>query len=562
MSPSASRSALWICLLLAALTAATFYPVLQNGFVNWDDMEHVARNPDMNPPTLAALEHYWTKPYFGLWIPVTYTTWLATAAISRSNADSLNPTIFHALNLIVHAIATILVYLILRKLTAKDWPSAAGAAIFAVHPIQVEAIAWVSGLRDVLAGALSLAAIFTYLQSTHRHRSLRITIATLFFMLALLSKPTAAVTPLLLAIILGKRARTEIRWLTLWLLLAATDLAIAWFVQPSADVYRPPIPVRPVVALDALAFYFRKLVIPIHLLIDYGRSPDWIIRRPTHWGPAALVAIVIIIVTLNRRRLPRFTAAIAIAIVALLPTLGLVPFNFQYYSTVADRYAYLAMLGTALAVASLIATHPRSGIIIALFIPALAVLSNLQSRIWNSTATLCNHTLATNPGSVAALHILTFDSLSNGDWQTALAYNTRALQTKPDDPLLLFDRGNILRDSGQLSEAAATYARSLARRPNDPQLRNNYAVLLAQLGNNSEAERQFAQLLRQYPNDAQARTNWATYLASRGQRDEALAQFRRALTDDPRNIAAERGIELLSHKPETRNQKSESSPND
>ncbi len=286
-------------------------------------------------------------------------------------------------------------------------------------------------------------------------------------------------------------------------------------------------------------------------------------HTPPHpLGPAALAAIVFITVLLNRRRLPRFTAAIAIAILALLPTLGLMPFNFQYYSTVADRYVYTAMLGTALAVASLIAAHPRTGIIIALLIPTLAVLSNLQSRIWQSTATLCNHTLATNPGSVAALHILTFDSLANNDWQSALAFNTRALQTKPDDPLLLFDRGNILRDAGRLSEAATTYACSLSRRPNDPQLRNNYAIVLAQQGNNAEAERQFTELLRQYPNDAQARTNWATYLATHGHPDQALSEFRRALTDDPRNIAAERGIELFSRKPETRNQNDESSPND
>ncbi len=547
MSPAPSRSIAWICLLLAALTAATFYPVLHNGFVNWDDMEHVARNPDMNPPTLAAAQRYWSKPYFGLWVPITYTTWLATAAISPKQGDSLNPEFFHALNLAIHAIASILVFLILRRLTNTIWPAAAGAAIFAVHPIQVEAVAWVSGLRDVLAGALSLAAIWIYL-NTDRARTARLTIATAIFAVALLSKPTAAVTPLLLAILLRKRTRQEFRWLALWLLMAAADLFIAWIVQPAANVYRPPIPVRPVVAFDALAFYVRKLIIPLHFLIDYSRSPDWLIRRPTHWGSAAIAAIAIITILLYRRRIPRFAAAVAIFICSLLPVLGLMPFNFQYFSTVADRYVYLAMFGISLAVAAVVATIPRSGIIASLLIIPLAVLSNRQTQVWQSTATLCNHTLTTNPGSVAALRILTFDSLAAGDWQSALNDNTRALQTKPNDPLLLFDRANALRDAGRLSEAADAYSRALTRLPSDPQIRNNYAVLLVQQGNDTEAERQFAELLRQFPNDAEARANWATYLAAHGHQDQALAEFRRALTDDPRNTAAQRGIELLKPK--------------
>jgi len=515
-------------------------------------MEHVARNPDMNPPTIAAAERYWAKPYFGLWVPVTYTAWLATAAIAPKHGDSLDPTIFHALNLALHAIVVIFVFLIVRRLTGKNWPAAAGAAVFAVHPIQVEAVAWVSGLRDVLSGAMSLAAILVYLKSTDatgRARTRRLAAATLFFAVALLSKPTAAVTPLLLTIILGKRARSEARWLALWLQMALIDLIVAWFVQPAADVYRPPIWGRPIVALDAIAFYVRKLLVPVHFVIDYSRSPDWLISRPSTWVPAGLAALAIIVLILCRRRIPRFTAAAAISIGSLLPVLGFAPFNFQYFSTVADRYVYLSMLGVAIAVATIVAKVPRTGgIPIAFLIAALAFSSNRQTRVWQSTASLCEHTLASNPHSVAALRILTFEARANCQWQSALDYNTRALQTKPDDPLLLFDRANALRDAGRLSEAAETYARALTLRPTDPQIRTNYAILLAQQGNNSEAERQFGEVLRQAPDDAEARANWATYLALHGRREQALAEFRRALTDDPRNVIARRGIELLTTK--------------
>jgi Tfp pilus assembly protein PilF len=552
MPPAPSRSVGWICLLLAALTAAAFYPVLRNGFVNWDDTEHVAANPDMNPPTIAALERYWARPYFGLWAPVTYTAWLATAAIAPKHGESLDPTIFHGLNLAIHAIAGILVFLIVRRLVGGVWPAAAGAAVFAVHPIQVEAVAWVSGLRDVLAGAMSLAAIWMYLKATEaagRARAAGIVVATLLFILALLSKPTAAVTPLLLAIILGKRVRRELRWLAVWLLMAAADLIVAWLVQPAADVYRPPIWGRAIVALDALAFYVRKIVFPVHFLIDYGRCPDWLLAHRPAWWAAAAAAIAILALLLWRRRIPRLAAAAAIGICSLLPVLGLVSFNFQYFSTVADRYAYLAMLGVAAAVAVVVAAIPRGcGVLVGLVIAALALTANRQARVWQSTDTLCGHTLATNPGSVAALRILTFEARAGGDWQSALQYNARALQTKPDDPLLVFDRANALRDAGRLSDAADAYARSLSRRPNDPQIRNNYAVLLARQGSDAEAQRQFAELLRQAPDDAEARANWATYLAVHGRRDQALAEYRRALAADPRCAAARRGIEMLAPK--------------
>ena len=165
--------------------------------------------------------------------------------------------------------------------------------------------------------------------------------------MALLSKPTAAVTPVILAIILGREFRPHLRWLVLWLSMAATVLPVAWFVQPSGDVYRPPVWGRPIVALDAIAFYTGKLLVPFHFLIDYGRSPDWLMAHPSVWWAAGVAALGGLIVLAIRKPILHISAAIALA--GILPVLGLVPFNFQYYSTVADRYVYLAMLGVAVA---------------------------------------------------------------------------------------------------------------------------------------------------------------------------------------------------------------------
>jgi tetratricopeptide (TPR) repeat protein len=543
MSPAPSRAVPWVCLSLAVLTAITFYPVAKCGFVNWDDMEHVARNPDMISPTAHALQRYWAKPYFGLWAPVTYTAWLATAAISNGSEKTPDPFAFHLLNLMIHAGAVVLVFLIVRRLVPDIWPAAAGAAVFAVHPIQVEAVAWVSASRDLLAGTFSLLAIWIYLRAGIRNQI----IATAVFALALQSKPTAAVAPLILATILGRQSRFHIRWLALWLVMAAAVLIVALLVQPSGDVYHPPIWGRPIVALDAIAFYVSKLVVPFHFLIDYGRSPDWLMAHPTAWWPAGLAALGGLLILAARKPILCIVAAVTLA--GLPPMLGLVPFGFQYYSTVADRYMYLAMLGVAVAIAAIVAAIPRTAWIpVAVIVLCLVFLSNRQARIWRNTASLCDNTLTTNPGSVAALRILSFESLEKGNWQAALRFNDRALQTKPDDPLLIFDRANALRDGGHLTEAANDYAISLLHRPFDPQLRNDFAVVLAGLGDDAQSERQFAEVLRQAPDYAEARANWATHLAVTGHRDQALTEFRRALKDDPNCVAAQRGIQMLEMK--------------
>jgi protein O-mannosyl-transferase len=545
MSIAPSRPVPWICLALAALTLITFHPVLRFGFVNWDDMEHVARNPDMAHPTWEAVQRYWSKPYFGMWAPVTYTTWLATAEITNPTGKALNPLWFHLLNLALHTGAVIFVFLIILRLIPNPWPAAIGAAVFAVHPIQVEAVAWISGLRDLLAAFFSLMAIWVYLHGQRRNQI----IATAIFILAILSKPTAVVTPIILAILLARDWRAHIRWLALWFAFAVAIVIIASLVQPNGEVFQTPIWARPIVAFDAIAFYAKKLLIPTHFLIDYGRTPDWLLSHPSAWLGAGIAAIITLAILAFRKKTSHIAMGAAITVAGLLPVLGLVPFDFQYYSTVADRYVYLAMLGVALVVADIVAAMPRGGWgFFALVLLWLSILCNGQVWVWRSTDSLCSHTLATNPQSVAALRILSFDALQDSDWQTALRFTDRALQTKPNDPVLLFDRGNALRDSGNLPEAAQDYALSLQHRPHDPQLRNNYAVVLARLGQDDAAEAQFAEVLRQAPNYANARANWATHLAVLGHRDQALAEFRRALQDDPNCVNAQKGIAALGFK--------------
>ena len=158
----------WIVpLLIACATCAVFAVTLSCDFVSWDDKDNLFKNPSFNPPTLAAVARYWVDAYLDLYIPLTYSVWgmLATIAWSPapdSHGIQLNPQVFHAANLCVHLVAVGSAYALLRRLTGRRWPAAVGALLFAIHPLQVEAVAWATGMKDVLCGALSLISLHQY----------------------------------------------------------------------------------------------------------------------------------------------------------------------------------------------------------------------------------------------------------------------------------------------------------------------------------------------------------------------------------------------------------------
>ena len=223
-----------IMLLLMVVTLAVFWPVHSHEFLLWDDHRNIYENPALHSFTLDHIFSFWRAPYMDLYIPCTYILWGLTAVVSRwvspqpIDGVPLDPHLFHSLNLLVHLLNVLVVWRIVRLLLGRtmragqspapgqtrarvEWAACSGALLFAMHPLQVEAVAWVAGLKDVLCGSLSFVAIWQYLryasgdveaasssnpsrgQGQHpwRHYGL----ATGMFVLALLAKPTAVVTP-------------------------------------------------------------------------------------------------------------------------------------------------------------------------------------------------------------------------------------------------------------------------------------------------------------------------------------------------------------------------------
>jgi tetratricopeptide (TPR) repeat protein len=565
------------CFFLAVLTFATFRPILHNDFIDWDDREVIADNPDFSPPRLDALAHYWTKPFRGLYIPLTYTAWGLIASIASRSGGSgpLDPTAFHVASVAVHALASILVFFLVRRVVRSGLAAWFGAAVFAVHPLQVEAVAWMTSFYTVLGGCLSLAALYAYVVFADwrddAHRPLATwsmyALATLFFVAALLAKPSSVVVPLLglaLQPLQRRPLRPALIPLGTWLLLAVPITWITHSAQSAAAVFTTNWPMRLVLAFDSPAFYLHKLVLPIHLIPDYGRSPRW---AQSH--PLALLDVCVPLVVLTagwawRRRFRWLLPTMAISALSLLPVLGLVPFSFQRYSTVADRYFYLGMLGPAMLVGYLLA-KPRTVMLVAATAVVLicASLSHAQSENWHDSKTLFDYTLSVNPHSLAADYVLGKITAAAGFQEAAAAkspaelsaadarlyqaiqYDSQALRTDPTFSEVLFNLANLYERTGHLEAAVDTYERAVHGQAATAQQWNNLGIALTQLGRADEAQNAFATALRIDPQYADAEADWGLLLVAMGDAEGASKHFHRALSLRPDCAAALHGLEAL-----------------
>jgi len=235
-------------------------------------------------------------------------------------------------------------------------------------------------------------------------------------------------------------------------------------------------------------------------------------------------------------------------VVALLPTLGLVPFDYQRYSTAADRYLYLAMLAPAAAVAFALALRPRAVYFGAVVVvcAALAVLSHVQSYRWSDSETLFTHTLKVNPRSLAAHVVFGFRYTTRGDDDRALAEFDQALQANPGDAAALSHVGNIYLRKGKFTEAAAAYHDALLFGGAHPALNINLGVALAQAGKTEEALAALNEAVARLPDNADAHANLANVLMARREWAGARQHYETALRLDPNSNVARQGLARLN----------------
>lgn len=561
--PARARAA-WVPRLVIVLAImATFWTVATAEFARGDDQPNLTENPYLNPPTWSGLAHFWSHPYAHEYIPLTYTVWwllvrVAGLDVPDAHGVWLNPYVFHSANLLLHIGASLVVYGLLRRLTGRVWPACGGALLFALHPLQVEPVAWATGLKDLLSGFLSVVALWQYVQfagaenanpteSHRRRRWLHYGIATAALIAAMFAKPSATSVPVLAMIIDRLMLRRPWRSVALaagpWLLITATFVAIGVLAQPTLGAVNVPVWARPLIAGDSLAFYLQKLCVPIGLASRYPHSANVVLaswQLKVAWlAPVALLASSWAL----RRRAPWLLAGVLIFFAAPLPVLGLVPFHYQRLSTVADRYVYVAMLGPSLVLAGALAasriktSRPAlrwtTGACTAALAMVLALLSARQTRFWQNTEAVCRRVLALDPSNAPAYGDLARDAKENGRLAEAEDYARRVTHLLPDsldDELYL---GQILQAEDRQSDAAAIYRDAIRRHPESANARVCLADALANSGHSQQAMELCRAALSLDPNNAVAHRDLAMLLVGQHQNSQAIDEAAEAVRLEP-----------------------------
>jgi hypothetical protein len=474
-------------------------------FTDWDDNFTVSQNPLLNPATLASLRFYWSHFEYRLYAPLTYTVWAGISSVARVSPDrhgiTLDPLMFHAANLLLHLLAALVVCRILLLIRMSRFGATCGALLFAIHPVQVEAVAWVAGLKDVLSGLLALVALWQYLQFAFADRDgrrqwkpLAISIAALI--LAMLSKSSAATVGLAAIAMdrcfVGRSWKRVIASASLLLLAAIPFPFVASLAQSTAADLAPiPLWPRPMIVADSLAFYLHKLVWPMNLCIDYGRSPWSVIQQLRHaWIYSELcipTAIIVSLIIWRDRARPLIAAAL-VFVAGCFSTLGWATFSMQFLSTTADHYLYWAMLGPSIALAWALTTWPdsvywRSGIAVILLI--IAILSIRQGGYWTDERSLMQHTVDVNPRSFLAYDHLGVADEEESNFVDAAAMSRQSIAINPNYFYAHSHLGSALRKLGALDESTREIKLSIAlQRLQNPKFPLYWVWDLNQLGQN------------------------------------------------------------------------------
>ncbi|MFT3787396.1 MAG: tetratricopeptide repeat protein [Tepidisphaeraceae bacterium] len=554
----------WAMPVVVLLALLAMCPTLANGFTSWDDYTTIARNPYLAPPGLNTLKFYFTTPFMSLYVPFTYVVWGAVALAAQRDMPGLDGAIVYAfpfkfVNLALHAAASLLAYLLIRRLDrsrthSPSWPAMIGAGLFACHPVQVEAVAWTSGLKDVLYACLSIGSIIGLdralaVWDVVKRRAAWLSVGSTLFVFALLTKPTAVVVPGMAWLICVAWSHRSVLQTSIvcgaWTL---GSVACAFWTSKvqigSAAVQVAPL-LRPLVALDSLAFYLGKLVWPTNLANDYGRSPRWLIASGQHhwtWvAPAAVAAMLLGTVAWRRRESIPLLVAVSIALAPLLPVLGFVPFDFQAYSSVADHYLYLPMLGVAGAVAWLlmcVRLGPVMKAIALVILLGLSALSMRQTTVWRDTQTLFMHTLAVNPRSDGSYNSLASSAIDRGDFGEAEQLARKAVELQPTSVNALLTLSLAQLYQGKNDDALATAQRAVAADERHAGAHAHLAGLLGQRGDVDGAIQHARRAVELFEPTQQAHLNLGIALRQKGDLRGAIEHMSRAIEIEPRYAEA------------------------
>jgi protein O-mannosyl-transferase len=520
---AAHRQALGVCIILVAITWLVFGQTIRYDFVNYDDNEYVYANPAITSGlTLHGITYAFSGRHAKNWHPLTTLSHMLDCQLWGVRAGG-----HHFTNVVLHTIAVVLLFLVLKQMTGAIWQSAFVAALFAIHPLRVESVAWISERKDVLSGVFFMLTLGAYARYARYPSFGRYLTVSILFALGLMSKSMLVTVPFVLLLLdywpLNRFTKRSSRQLILekvpLLALSAAAGVATLLVQRSslAVVERLPVVSRIGNGLVSCVIYVKQMIWPVGLAVFYphpgDQLPVWEIGLAI-----ALLAMVSAGAVALRRKSPYLITGWFWYLVMLLPVIGLIQVGSQGH---ADRYTYLPQIGlyvllawgTTDALASRFATG-RIGhgglqrrilaVTASVAVFALAWCAHVQASYWRNGESLWGHALAVTSGNFMA-----HDGL-----------------------------GEQLAKRGRLDEAIDHFQNALNIAPGYPEIETNLILALTRKGRTDEAITHLQAFLKEYPNDAQAQCNLGNALRKKGDSQGAIAAYEKTLSIQARYPAA------------------------
>ncbi len=514
-----------VCLVLAAITFAVFGQTLRHEFVNFDDNVYVYDNPVVaRGLTRNGIVWAFTSIHASNWHPLTWLSHMLDCQLY-----GLHPGGHHLTNVFLHTATVIALFLVLRQMTGAFWRSAFVAAVFAIHPLRVESVAWVAERKDVLSGLFFMLTIGAYVRYARLPWSpVRYGLVLLLFAMGLMCKPMLVTLPLVLLLLdYWPLQRVEPRKLSglvmekLPLLALSAASCVATFLAQhegiqSVGSFSPPL--RLANALATCMVYLGQMVWPVGLAVFYpyphNGLPAWELVLA-----GTLLAVLSAVALWQRRKQPWLLIGWVWYLVMLLPVAGLIQVGRQAH---ADRYTYLPQIGIYLAVTWWVAEWRVSRVALGGLVTGVLALFMVcawqQTAYWQNSETLWTYTLACTTDNDVAEVSLGLALMQKGRIAAAITCFQQALQIRPDFAEAHDNLGNALLQTGKVDEAIAHCQQALQIKPDDAEACVNLGNAFFQKGRVDEAIAQYQKALHINPALAMAHKNLGAVLMQKSGR--------------------------------------------
>ncbi|MFA5239650.1 MAG: tetratricopeptide repeat protein [Phycisphaerae bacterium] len=501
-----------ICVTLVLATIIAYEPVRHNGFVNYDDDVYVTNNPNVNGGiTLNSVIWAFTKSYAENWHPITWLSHMLDCEIYGPN-----PLGHHITSVLIHIATTLLLFLLLSRITGAIWPSTFAAAVFALHPVHVESVAWIAERKDVLSGFFWMLTILAYARYARQPTIKKYLFVVLAFALGLMSKPMVVTLPFVLLLLdwwpLGRLAgfgndttavakkqkkklatypKVTLRHLVvekvpLFVLLVFSSV-VTWVAQQRGGVVialeDAPLDCRIANMLFSYIKYIGKTIWPSRLAVFYPHVSVNLSDAKVIICALLLVLITALSIYVHRRR--KYAAVGWLWYVGtLVPVIGLVQVGSQ---AMADRYMYIPMIGLTIvlgwAVKDLVDNRPRWRVVAAISAVVLlsfaVVLTRMQVRYWQNNATLFEHTLKVTKNNMPAENNYGMVLLGEGQYEEAIKHFNNILRINKSYARAYLNLGVAYSRLGRNKEAIQNFTRAIELEPNNAKALHNLAWMLA-----------------------------------------------------------------------------------